>query len=144
MAGGISQKLQHAPLRVFLLLNEMQVWDLTYHDPLNPTIIIDPFSGEATEPGKTITFLDKAMRHVVGGVEFMPGNFLRLRVGYDYRRRQEAGVQSKMGMAGFSWGLGLRFGKYSFDFSRSRMHMAGAPNVFSVRTDLSHFSKKHQ
>ncbi len=144
VAGGFSAKLTHAPLRFYVLLNEMQVWDLSYHDPLNPSFTIDPFTGIAREPGKTASYLDKAMRHVVGGVEFMPGDFLRLRVGYDYRSRQESGIQSKMGLVGFSWGLGLRFGKYYFDFSRSRMHLAGAPNVFSVRTDLSHFTKKHQ
>ncbi len=136
IAGGVSQKLKHAPLRMYLLLSNLQTWDLTYEDPLNPSFTVDPISGEVNERSKLLSFLDKGMRHVTAGVEFMPGNLLRFRLGYDYRTRQELGVQSKMGMVGFSWGIGLKLGKYYFDFSRSRDHLAGAPNYFSIRTNL--------
>ncbi len=141
LATGISQKLKHAPLRFYLLLNALNEWDLTYNDPLNPKTKTDPITGEEKSPNKITDLLDKSMRHVTAGVEFMPGEVLRFRLGYDYRTRQEAGVRSKMGMVGFSWGLGLRLGKYQFDFSRTRNHIAGAPNYFSIRTDLTRFSK---
>jgi len=141
IAAGISQKLPHAPIRFYLLLNTLHVWDLTYADPLNPRTTADPITGEERGPGKFADFLDKGMRHVVAGMELSPGESLRLRLGYDYRTRQEAGVQSRMGMVGFSWGIGLKLGKYRFDFSRARNHMAGAPNYFSVSTDLTRFSK---
>jgi hypothetical protein len=141
IAAGISQKLQHAPIRFFVLLNTLHHWDLTYEDPLNPSFTIDPITGEKQQPGEVASFLDKAMRHVIAGIELMPGELIRLRLGYDYRTRQEAGVRSQMGMVGFSWGLGLKLGKYQFDFSRTRNHIAGAPNYFSIRTDLSNFMK---
>jgi hypothetical protein len=141
IAAGISRKLPHAPLRLFILFNSLNVWDLTYHDPLNPPFTTDPITGERREPGKVSDLLDKGMRHVIAGVELTPGDFLRLRFGYDYRTRQEAGVRSRMGMVGFSWGLGMKLGKYRFDFSRTRDHIAGAPNYFSVTTDLNHFSR---
>ena len=140
LAGGISNKLRHAPFRLFVLLNTLNKWDLTYEDPLNPSFTIDPITGEQQMPGEVASFLDKAVRHVVTGVEFMPGEILRFRMGYDYRTRQEAGVRSKMGMVGFSWGMGLKLGKYQFDYSRTRDHIAGAPNYFSVRTDLTRFA----
>ncbi len=139
IAGGISRKLPHAPFRFYLLLNTLHMWDLTYHDPLNPRTTTDPITGEVKEPSKAVDFLDKAMRHVVGGVELAPGEVIRLRLGYNYRLRQEAGVQSTMGMVGFSWGVGLKLGRYQFDFSRTRNHMAGAPNFFSVTTNLNRF-----
>jgi hypothetical protein len=141
IAGGISRKLQHAPIRLYLLLNTLNEWDLTYNDPLNPSFTTDPITGKVIEKGKVGSFLDKSMRHVIGGIEFMPGELVRLRLGYDYRARQEAGVRSKMGLVGVSWGIGIKLGKYQFDFSRTRDHIAGAPNYFSIRTDLSHFSK---
>jgi len=141
IAAGLSAKLPHAPLRFYLLLNTLHEWDLTYNDPLNPRTTTDPITGEMREPGKVSNILDLGMRHVIGGVEFMPGEIIRLRFGYDYRARQEAGVRSKMGMVGFSWGLGLKLGKYHFDFSRTRDHIHGAPNYFSVRTDLNRFGK---
>lgn len=136
IAGGISRKLTHAPLRLYLLLNMLNEWDLTYEDPLNPSYTVDPITGEVKVQSKTVDFLDKAMRHVTAGIEFMPGNLLRFRLGYDYRTRQESGVQTRMGIAGFSWGLGIKLGKYNFDFSHSRQHLAGAPNYFSIRTRL--------
>lgn len=139
IAGGISQKLEHAPLRFYFLLNSLHKWDLTYEDPLNPSYTTDPITGEVVEQNKVYSFLDKAMRHVGVGVEFMPGEIIRLRLGYNYRLRQEMGVRSKMGLVGFSWGLGIKLGKYQFDFSRSRDHLAGAPNYFSVSTDLNRF-----
>ncbi|HRZ43156.1 MAG TPA: type IX secretion system protein PorQ [Bacteroidales bacterium] len=136
VAAGISRKLKHAPVRFYVLLNTLNQWDLTYNDPLNPDYTVDPITGKVIEESKTVDFLDKAMRHVTGGIELMPGNLLRVRLGYDYRTRQESGVQTKMGLAGFTWGLGLKLGKYQFDFSRSRQHLAGAPNYFSIRTVL--------
>ncbi|MFO7721989.1 MAG: type IX secretion system protein PorQ [Bacteroidales bacterium] len=141
IAAGISQKLKHAPIRFFVLLNTLHHWDLTYEDPLNPSFTTDPITGEIQQPGEVVSFLDKAMRHVIVGMELMPGEMFRLRLGYDYRTRQEAGVRTKMGNVGFSWGLGLKLGKYQFDFSRTRNHIAGAPNYFSIRTDLSAFGK---
>lgn len=141
LAAGASAKLKHAPLRFYLLLNALHEWDLTYNDPLNPRSTTDPITGELREPGKVSNLLDLTMRHVIGGVELMPGEVIRLRFGYDYRTRQEAGVRSRMGMVGFSWGLGLKLGKYQFDFSRTRDHIHGAPNYFSIRTDLNRFVK---
>jgi hypothetical protein len=134
LAAGISRKLTHAPLRFYVLLNTLNEWDLTYSDPLNPDFTVDPITGKVIAQSKVVDILDKAMRHVTGGIELMPGNLLRFRIGYDYRTRQESGVQSNMGMTGFTWGIGLKLGKYQFDFSRSRQHLAGAPNYFSIRT----------
>lgn len=132
--GGVSYKLEHAPFRFFFLLNDLQRWDLSYDDPLNPRNTIDPLTGEPVVQKKHVTFTDNLFRHFIAGTEFSAGNFLKLRVGYNYQLRKEMGVQSAMGMVGFSWGIGLKLGRYHIDFSRVRSHIGNAPTYFSLRT----------
>lgn len=138
---GISKKLEHAPFRFFVLLNNLQTWDLNYEDPQNPNIQIDPITGEIKEVSKLADFTDNLFRHTIFGAEIANGKLLSLRIGYNYRLRQEMGVQSRMSTVGISWGFGLKLGRYQFDYSRSHAHLAGSPNYFSIRTHIGKKSK---
>ncbi len=139
---GISQRLKHLPFRYSVLLTNLQKWDLTYYDPNDPNNQVDPITGEVQDESGFSDFADKAMRHVVIGGEFIPSKHFLIRFGYNYQRRQELGVQSKMGMVGFSWGIGLRISKFQIDYSRATYHLNGSPNYFTIRTNLSAFSKR--
>lgn len=134
---GMSQRLKHLPFRYSILLTNLQKWDLTYYDPNDPDNKVDPITGEPVEQDGVSDFLDKAMRHVVFGGEFLPTKNLTLRFGYNYQRRQELGVSSKMGTVGFSWGIGLRISKFQLDYSRATYHLNGSPNYFTISTNLS-------
>lgn len=142
IVGGASYKLEHAPFRFFFLLNNLQRWNLTYNDPLISGNEIDPLTGEPVAKRKGADFANNLFRHIVVGTEMSLGSLLKIRLGYNYRVQQELGLQSNAGLAGFSWGLGVKLGHYFIDFSRSRFHVAGAPNYFSIRTDLSNIAIK--
>lgn len=140
---GISQKLKHLPFRYSILFTNLQKWDLTYGDPNDPDQQIDPITGEVNEKDGFSEFADKAMRHVVIGGEFIPSRFFSIRLGYNYQRRQEMGVYSKMGMVGFSWGLAVKVSKFQIEYSRATYHLNGSPNYITIRTNLSEFGKRN-
>ncbi len=134
---GLSKRLQHVPFRYSILLTHLHKWDLTYDDPTK--IKTDPFTGEDIRDDKFTEILDKAMRHVVIGAEFLPTQNFSVRLGYDYRRRQELKVDSRMSTVGFSWGFGIRISKFQFNYARKAYHLVGSPNFISITTNLSDF-----
>jgi len=136
---GLSQKLKHLPFRFSILLTNLQKWDLTYNDPYDPDQQVDPLTGTINKKNGFSEFGDKALRHVVIGGEFVPSKFFSVRFGYNYQRRQELGVYSKMGMVGFSWGLAIKVSKFQFEYSRATYHLSGSPNYITIRTNLSDF-----
>ncbi|MCF8230687.1 MAG: type IX secretion system protein PorQ [Bacteroidales bacterium] len=133
---GISKRLKHVPFRYSILFTNLQQPDLTYENTsLNNQP--NPFTGEVEDDDTG--FGDKVMRHIVLGGEFMPTENFSLRVGYNYRRRQEMKLNSKLGTVGFSWGIGFRVSKFHFSYSRSAYHLVGSPNYITITTDLSKF-----
>jgi len=139
---GLSQGLKYLPLRFSFLYHTMQKWDLTYNDPLVVAENTDPITGEENKKSGIADFGDKFMRHVVIGAELNITDFLSLRGGYNYGRRQDNGVSSKMSTVGFSWGIGIRISKFHFSYARSRYHLAGSPNYITLTFNLQEFTKK--
>lgn len=133
---GLSKRLKHLPFRWSLLFTDLQDPDLTYENP-TATGQPNPFTGEVEEDENGIG--DKIMRHVVVGGEFMPTENFSVRFGYNYRRRQEMKLNSKLGTIGFSWGIGFRVSKFHFSYSRSAYHLVGSPNYITITTNLSDF-----
>lgn len=136
---GISKKLAHVPFRYSVLLQHLERWDLSYTDPNAP---VDPSTGEPETESGFDEFADNLMRHIVFGGEFIPAKFLSIRLGYNYLRRKEMAVESRTGMVGFSWGLGIKVSKFNFSYSRAAYHLVGSPNFISIGTNLSEWSKK--
>jgi len=138
---GLSKKFEHAPLRLFFLADNLQRWDLTYSDPGKP-VEKDPFTGEPIEDKKGWDFGDKLMRHIVVAGEFAPGkgNFA-LRLGYNYRRREEMKIASRKAMVGFSWGFGIKVYRFHISYGRATYSLAGATNLITITTRISEFLK---
>ena len=136
---GLSKRLKHLPFRYSILLTHLEKWDLTYEDQNNPSGGTDPITGEPNKKGGFEKFGDKLMRHIVIGGEFLITKNFSVRLGYNYQRRQELKVDSKLSTVGFSWGLGLRISKFHFSYSRSAYHLVGSPNYITITTCLSDF-----
>ena len=139
---GFSKKLRHVPFRLSMVYENVEKWDLTYEDPSNPFLTIDPLTGEAIKQNKTKLWSDKLMRHIVVGGEFLITKNFFLRAGYNYQRRKELKIPEKRGMTGFSFGFGFRIYKFQFSFGRAIYHLAGASNNFSIRFDINSFYSK--
>lgn len=131
---GISHKLAHAPFRFSILGQHLQRWDLSYNDP-NAKPETDPLTGE-TIPVKKAGFGDKLARHFTYQLEMLFGKRLHLRTGFDYHRRQELKVASRPGMAGFSFGVGLYFKRFSVDYGLMSYSAAGMQHAITIGIPL--------
>lgn len=138
---GLSKRLEHMPFRYSVVFTNLQKWDLTYSEPGAGTNG-NGFGESSNEQSAVADFADKFMRHVVLGGEFFIGNNLSLRLGYNYQRRQELKVDTKVSTVGFSWGFGIRVSKFHFSYARSTYHLVGSPNYITIATNLGDFYKK--
>jgi hypothetical protein len=132
---GISKQLKHAPFRFSVIAEHLEKWDLTYENA-NEEIQIDPISGEVINDGG-FEFGDKFMRHIITGVEMLISENIHIRLGYNYRRRQEMKISDKPGTAGLSWGFGINIRKFNLSYGRATYHLAGPSNHFTIATNLS-------
>jgi hypothetical protein len=139
---GISKKPKHVPFRFSIIYENLQKWDLTYNDPVNPTLTTDPLTGAPIKQNQYKIFGDKLMRHIVIGGEFIITKNFFLRGGYNYERRKQLIIPDKRGMDGFSFGFGLRIYKFHLSYGRAVYHIAGASNTFSISFDINSFYSK--
>jgi len=117
----------------------MQKLDIRYQDPEmeQENVVLGMDSVAQAKPKQYI--VDKIARHLIFGAEFMMGNSLRLRAGYNHMRRMELSARPARGMAGFSLGLGIRVRKYRIDYGLASFNHAGASHVFTISTNLDRY-----
>ena len=137
---GLSKRLKHVPLRFSFVAHNLQQPIMTYDDPLKPEESIDPLTGDTVI--NKIGVGNKILRHAILGAELNITKALVFRVGYNYQRRQEMKVDSRLGTVGLSWGLGVKIYKFSIAYARSAYHLAGSPNQISLSAKLSDFYHK--
>jgi hypothetical protein len=125
---GVSQQLQHAPIRIAATLQHLQKWNLAkaQKDDSGTTTVYTEDS-----------FAKKLMRHVVLGVELLPSANFTIRAGYNYQLRQEMKLDEKMSTVGFSWGFGFRIKRFQINYGSARYHLAGSSNLISVAINLN-------
>ena len=134
-----SYKLADAPFRLMFALNELQTWDLRYEDPLNPTVKVDPFTGDKTTQSGFVKVLDNIGRHINIGVEVDIKHIFFARLGYSYRQMVEMRAAETLNLSGFSYGIGVRVKGFELCYSRNNYHLVQAPNFISITTDIDRF-----
>ena len=132
IVAGISQQLEHVPLRWHLTLENLQQWNLAFSNPARAENNID---GGST-PEKT-SFFNNALRHVVIGAELFPKKSINLRVGYNFRRGEELRLIDQRNFSGISAGLGIKMGWLKFDYSYSRYTLAGNTSLFGLTINFA-------
>jgi len=142
IALGISQGLQHAPLSFYIVADHLEKWDLTYTTDEEKENQTESLTGESASESGFDVFIDKFMRHIIVGTELNIGKNITFRAGYNYRRRQEMKIDTKPGMVGFSWGIGVKVSKFQIGYGHGVYHLAGGTNQFSFSMNLDEFSKK--
>jgi len=120
---GISQRLPHAPLRLSLTLRHLEKYDLIHE--YNSTT-------ESGNNHNSSGFFENAMRHAIAGVELIPHKNFYLSAGYNYQRRRELQVDSKVSAVGFSWGFGINTSVLNIEFGRATYHLAGSSTNISL------------
>jgi hypothetical protein len=104
---GISKKLEHLPLSVYLSFNRLNDDQNTFFDRF-----------------KTFTL----------GTEFNLSKVLRLRLGFDNAKRKDLKIGTTAGLAGFNIGVGALIKGYNFDYSYSSLGPVGSLSRIGVTT----------
>jgi len=132
----ISKELAYLPFRYHLTYNNINRFDVK--SPYKLISQTNPETGELEIKQESIA--KTALRHIIIGGELNPfRKSLFIRGGFNFQRRFDLTIETRPAMVGFSWGIGFRVFKYHFDYSRSSYHLSGAPNNFSIATNLSTF-----
>ncbi|MCU0473363.1 MAG: type IX secretion system protein PorQ [Bacteroidales bacterium] len=126
---GISKKLAHAPFRFSITMKHLEKYDLTYQ--YDDTTSVNNFL-------RSSEFLENLMRHAIFGVELIPHKNFYFSLGYNYQRRRELQIDSRISTVGFSWGFGINTNWLNIEFGRATYHLAGSSNhiSFIIRPDL--------
>lgn len=104
---GVSKKLEHLPLRLYLSFNKLNE--------------------------EQDSFFEKFRAFSLGG-EFNLSRVLRLRIGYDNEKRKELKIGTTAGLAGFHIGLGALISNYNFDYAYSSLGSIGAFHRVGITT----------
>jgi opacity protein-like surface antigen len=137
----VTKRLKHLPFRYSITYHHLEKFDLTFSDPLVDDPSIDPLTNQPIKEDKVGKFADKLARHFIIGGEFMPSKNFSVRLGYNYLRRKELGVDTRMSTVGISWGFGFRIKQFQFNYARSANHLAGSPNYISLIASLGDWIK---
>ena len=136
---GLTQRLEHVPLRFNLVATNLQQYKLTYTDSVNE-VKVDPMTNQIIPPGRKIG--ENIFRHFVIGAEFLITKNFNLRLSYNYNRRKDLVIESRTGMSGFAFGVGFKVSKFVLGYSHSFYHLAGGSNIFSLSVNFNEFRKK--
>ncbi len=129
---GISQKLEHAPFRLSVVLHHINKPNLGYTKPETTNYLI-----ETQEQSKIAKIADLTMRHFIFGVEFLPSKNFYVALGYNFQRRQELKLETVAGLTAFSAGFGIKLKKFDFNYSLAKYHMAGSSNSFTISFNIN-------
>ena len=128
---GVSQELEHVPLRWHLTFENLQKWNVAFSNPERAETNID-----GTSTNEKVSFINNALRHVIFGVELFPKKSFNLRLGYNFRRAEELKLLEQRTFSGISIGFGLKFNKLKFNYSYSRYTLAANTSLFGLTINL--------
>ncbi|MEP6930426.1 MAG: type IX secretion system protein PorQ [Flavobacterium sp.] len=124
---GMSQELEHVPLRWHLSLENLQQWNVSFSNPVRGETNID-----GTTKEEKVSFVNNALRHVVVGVELFPKKAFNIRMGYNFRRGEELRVEEQRNFSGVSLGFGLKMNRLKFNYSYSKYTLAANTSLFGL------------
>jgi len=124
---GVSQELEHVPLRWHLTLENLQQWNVSFTNPTQSETSLD---GSTTE--KKVSIFGNAIRHMILGIELFPKKAFNIRLGYNFRRAEELRIFEQRNFSGISLGFGLKFNKLKLNYSYSRYTLAGNTSLFGL------------
>jgi len=128
---GVSQELEHVPIRWHLTLDNLQQWNISFSNPNRSQGSLDGSSDD-----EKVSAMGNALRHVIFGFELFPKRSFNLRFGYNFRRAEELLILEQRNFSGISVGFGLKLNKLKFNYSYSRYTLAGNTSLFGLTVNL--------
>ncbi|XMO86343.1 type IX secretion system protein PorQ [Algibacter sp. AS12] len=131
VAFGMSQKLEHVPIRWHVTLENLQKWPIATSNPARST---SDLSGNQTS--EKIGFVGQVIRHTIVGAELFPESGFNIRLGYNFRRGEELRILDQRNFSGLSAGLSIKMNKMRFSYTHAKYTSAGNSNFFGLQIDL--------
>jgi hypothetical protein len=133
---GVSQRLAYAPFRFSLTLRHLEKFDLT-HQYTEP-------STTGNTDNQSSDFSENLLRHLILGIELIPHKNFYFSAGYNYQRRRELQVESKVSTVGLSWGFGINTSIMDIELGRAIYHLAGSSTHLSLIVRPENIYKKYR
>lgn len=128
---GLSQTLQHVPLRWHLTFDNLQKWPIGISNPARATTDLN---GNQTQ--EKVGFLNEVMRHTIIGAELFPDRGFNIRLGYNFRRAEELRIVDQRNFSGLALGIGIKLRKMRFSYTHARYSGASNTSFFGLQLDL--------
>lgn len=131
IALGLSQRLEHVPIRWHVTLENLQEWPIARPNPARAT---SDLSGNQTS--EKIGFLGQVIRHTIIGAELFPEGGFNIRLGYNFRRAEELRIVDQRNFSGLSAGISIKMNKMRFSYTHAKYTSAANSNFFGLQIDL--------
>lgn len=128
---GLSQKLEHVPIRWHLTFENLQKWPIGRS---NPARSVSDLEGNQTQ--EKVGFGQQLLRHTIVGAEIFPEKGFNLRLGYNFRRAEELRIADQRDFSGLSFGVGLKLNKLRFSYTHARYTSASNTSFLGLQIDL--------
>ena len=128
---GMSQTLEHMPLRWHITFENLQKWPI---GSPNPARVTTDLGGNQTS--EKVGFLSNVIRHTIIGAELFPDRGFNLRLGYNFRRAEELRILDQRNFSGLSFGIGIKLNKMRFSYTHARYTSASNASFFGLQIDL--------
>src|SRR6187402_481450 len=131
IVAGVSQELEHIPLRWHFTLENMQQWNVAFSNPVRSETSLD---GSVTE--EKVSVFNNALRHMIFGAELFPKKAFNFRLSYNFRRASELQIIEQRNFSGLSLGFGLKLNRLKLNYSYSKYTLAGNASLFGLIINL--------
>lgn len=121
---GVSNKLEHMPLRWHLTFQHLETPDLSFDNTAQSDFI------------DSNTFFNSVLNHLVLGAEFLIHKNANLFVGYNNKIRNEMTIENRRGLVGFSTGFSIKIKRFKLTYSVSANHLSNAISTFGITSRL--------
>ncbi|GAA4231264.1 type IX secretion system protein PorQ [Postechiella marina] len=131
IAFGMSQTLEHVPIRWHVTFENLQDWPIAKP---NPARVTSDLSGNQSE--EKVGFLGQVIRHTILGAELFPEKGFNIRVGYNFRRGEELRIVDERNFSGISAGFSIKLNKMRFSYTHAKYTSAANSSFFGLQIDL--------
>ena len=138
---GASKQFKRAPFRLIATYDYLNIWTLTYTDPNNPTPTVDPFTNQPIKTTPVKNFFDNLGRHFIVATEVVVTKNFFLRLGFNYKMREELSLPDKKGLAGLSGGFGFKVNRFNFSYAFTRPTPGYSMNSLTVGANFVKYTK---
>jgi len=128
---GMSQTLEHVPIRWHVTFENLQDWPIARP---NPARVTSDLSGNQTQ--EKIGFVGQLIRHTILGAELFPEGGFNIRLGYNFRRGEELRIIDQRNFSGLSAGFSIKLNKMRFSYTHAKYTSAANSNFFGLQIDL--------